>query len=105
MSADLPPQVKEPVTDALLRFRAHAAEVALLTLVGQLQSLLKQAEEFATRLQEINRQFPLGDDTPEGARDLQFDAIRAQVPQLAHLSNDQLAAMIKQNATANPTPD
>lgn len=105
MTDKLPPSVQEPVTDALLRFRAHAAEVALLTMIQQLQAMLKQAETFGARLQEINKQFPLGDETEEGARNLQFDAIRAQVPALAHMSNDQLAAMIKQNAATAPAPD
>ena len=110
---DLPPQVTAKTDEALLRYRAHAAEVALLTAVKQLQQLktgvdamLTQAEAFVTALNETNRQFPLGDETEAGAKKLQFDAIRASIPTLKDASDEQIQQLMNTKLNAAPsTPD
>lgn len=111
--SDLPKEVTAKTDEALLRYRAHAAEVAILNLIQQLQplvagatALLAQAERFATALAETNRQFPLGDETEAGAKKLQLDAIRAAIPNLRNASDEQILALMRfKHDTPPSTPN
>lgn len=84
---------------ALLRFRAGAAESALLSFIGQLQELAAAVTTYGTRLQELNKQFPIGDETPDGAKAIAIDAIRAADPAWADKTDAEIeAAFFKQKA-------
>lgn len=93
--SDLPDPTAVPRDNALLKYRAHAAEVAVLTIVQQLQVMLAQAEAFVRQLQEVNKQFPLQDETVEAARGLQLAALREQFPGLRDKSDEELINLMR----------
>lgn len=75
----------------LLRMRVHASEAALYAFETELRELLeKRIQPIVRQMHALSQQFPIGDDTSEGARGLALNAIRASMPQYKDSTDEQL---------------
>jgi hypothetical protein len=77
---------------AMLRLRTHSAETALYSIEQTLREnlLANFLQPIIRNMHDIAKRFPIGDESVDGAKEIALAAIRAQKPELAGLSDDQL---------------
>lgn len=93
MTSKTPPPPPDKESEmAVLRLRVHAAETALYAIEEFVRkSLLGEfIQPVVKTMHEINAQFPLGDDTPQGAAQVAINAVRAAMPQYKDASDDEI---------------
>jgi hypothetical protein len=89
----VPPPPDESSLVDLHKYRAHASEVALYSLHAKLKDTLDFAESVLKQVHELNKQFPLGDDTPTGTQQLAIKAIRAAMPEMRDKTDTEVLAL------------
>lgn len=85
---------------AMLRLRVQAAEAALYAFETHLREefLAKFVQPVVKQMHALNQQFPLGDETPEGAQKIAIDAIRAAMPEHRDKSDAELMQLFFRRA-------
>ena len=77
---------------AMLKLRVQAAEAALYAFETHLREefLAKFVQPVVQKMHQLNQQFPLGDETTEGAQKIAVDAIRASMPEYKDKTDAEL---------------
>lgn len=90
-----PPPPDKDAQIAMLKMRVHAAEAALYAFEEHIRvSLLEKfVQPVVKQMHALNAQFPLQDDTPDGAKKIALDAIRASMPELRDKSDAELVQL------------
>lgn len=94
LTATLPAPPDLRTENDMLRMRAHAAELALYQIEEGLRKFLEESvQPVVKRLHEINRAFPLGDDTSDGVQQIMIRGIRASVPGMADKTDAEIVTL------------
>lgn len=78
--------------NAMLRYRAMAAELALYQMADALRAQSSGADAVLQKIHALNKQFPLGDGDPAGITRVTIGALRATMPGAAELTDEQIMA-------------
>jgi hypothetical protein len=79
--------------NAVLRLRAHAAETAMYSVEETLRKTLLEGfiQPIVRRFHELAKQFPIdGEKSTDGVQRIAIDAVKAQRPELAKLSDAEI---------------
>jgi len=96
MADNLPaPPPDKDAEIAMLKMRVHASEAALYAIETMLREdvLDKFVQPIVKQMHALSQQFPIGDDTTEGARKIALDAIRVSMPQYKDSTDAELTAL------------
>jgi hypothetical protein len=77
----------------MMRYRAHVAEMVLYKTEESLVALLKGFQPMVRQMHELNKQFPLGDESIESAASIAANAVK-HLPEYAGLTSDQIIAKL-----------
>lgn len=90
-----PPPPDKDAEIAMLRMRVQAAEAALYEFERHMREdfLAKFVQPIVQQMHDLNKQFPLGDDTPAGAQKIAVDAIRAAMPEHKGKTDAEIAQL------------
>lgn len=85
----LPPDLESQ--NAVLKMRVQAAEAALYQFEQSLSNMLTTfVQPIVKQMHALNQQFPLGDDTHDGAQAIALNAIRAAMPEHKDKTDEEL---------------
>lgn len=76
--------------NAMLRYRAMAAELALYQLAEALRAQSSGADAVLRKVHELNQRFPIGDSGLDGITKVTIGALRATMPGAAELSDEEI---------------
>lgn len=80
---------------AMLKMRVHAAEAALYAMETHIREdlLEKFVQPIVKQMHALNAQYPLQDDTPDGAKKIALDALRASMPEMKDKTDDEIVQL------------
>jgi hypothetical protein len=91
-----PPPDKDAQLD-MLRYRCHVAELTVYRMVDSNREMLKGFESVLKQIHELNKKYPLGDETSQASMQLAVNAVRT-LPAFAGMTDDQIEASLAKGA-------